>query len=128
MCPLDAALAQIKKQINALAFFTAMRALLRRNCWREVEVLLGDKGYDVDSFISSFEVRAVKVVIPPKLNRNRPALRETRSCVNNGRIYLLTSRSDAAYDASASSTNAARAYDIRIMIAHGFSSGPKRRL
>ena len=31
--------------------------------------LLGDKGYDADSFIDSLEVRAIKVVIPPKSNR-----------------------------------------------------------
>src|SRR6266436_2835822 len=31
--------------------------------------LLGDKGYDADSFITSLEVRAIKVVIPPKSTR-----------------------------------------------------------
>jgi transposase len=35
----------------------------------EPEALLGDKGYDADSFITSLEVRAIKVVIPPKSNR-----------------------------------------------------------
>ena len=35
----------------------------------EPEALLGDKGYDADSFINSLEVRAIKAVIPPKLNR-----------------------------------------------------------
>ena len=35
----------------------------------EPKVLLGDKGYDADSFITSLEVRAIKVVIPPKSNR-----------------------------------------------------------
>ena len=33
------------------------------------EALLGDKGYDADSFIQSLEVRAIKPVIPPKSNR-----------------------------------------------------------
>jgi transposase len=28
-----------------------------------------DKGYDADSFITSLEVRAIKVVIPPKSTR-----------------------------------------------------------
>ena len=31
--------------------------------------LLGDKGYDADSFITSLEVRAIEAVIPPKSNR-----------------------------------------------------------
>ena len=35
----------------------------------EPEAMLGDKGYDADSFITSLEVRAIKVVIPPKSNR-----------------------------------------------------------
>ena len=35
----------------------------------EPEALLGDKGYDADSFITSLEVRAIKAVIPPKSNR-----------------------------------------------------------
>jgi transposase len=33
------------------------------------EALLGDKGYDADSFIRCLEVRAIKPVIPPKSNR-----------------------------------------------------------
>ena len=33
------------------------------------EALLGDKGYDADSFIESLEVRGIKPVIPPKSNR-----------------------------------------------------------
>ena len=33
------------------------------------EALLGDKGYDADSFVQSLEVRAIKPVIPPKSNR-----------------------------------------------------------
>ena len=41
----------------------------------EPEALLGDKGYDADSFITSLEVRAIKAVIPPKSNArsNEPA-------------------------------------------------------
>ena len=35
----------------------------------EPEALLGDKGYDADSFITSLELRAIKVVIPPKSTR-----------------------------------------------------------
>ena len=35
----------------------------------EPEALLGDKGYDADSFITSLEVRAIKVVIPPRSTR-----------------------------------------------------------
>jgi transposase len=35
----------------------------------EPEALLGDKGYDADSFITSLEVRAIKAVIPPKSTR-----------------------------------------------------------
>ena len=31
--------------------------------------LLGDKGYDSDSFIESLEMRAIKAVIPLKANR-----------------------------------------------------------
>ena len=30
------------------------------------QALLGDKGYDADSFIQNLEVRAIKPVIPPK--------------------------------------------------------------
>ena len=33
------------------------------------QALLGDKGYDADSFIQNLEVRAIKPVIPPKSNR-----------------------------------------------------------
>ena len=33
------------------------------------EALLGDKGYDADSFIESLQVRAIKPIIPPKSNR-----------------------------------------------------------
>ena len=33
------------------------------------KALLGDKGYNADSFIQSLEVRAIKPVIPPKSNR-----------------------------------------------------------
>ena len=36
------------------------------------EAILGDKGYDADSFISSLEVRAIKPIIPPKSNRKKP--------------------------------------------------------
>ena len=41
----------------------------------EPEALLGDKGYDADSFITSLEVRAIKAVIPPKstARSNEPA-------------------------------------------------------
>jgi transposase len=35
----------------------------------EPEALLGDKGYDTDSFITSLEVRAIKAVIPPRSTR-----------------------------------------------------------
>jgi transposase len=35
----------------------------------EPDALLGDKGYDADSFIASLEKRAITVVIPPKSNR-----------------------------------------------------------
>ncbi len=35
----------------------------------EPEALLGDKGYDADSFITSLEVRAIKAVIPPRSTR-----------------------------------------------------------
>jgi transposase len=33
------------------------------------EALLGDKGYDADSFIEALEVRAIEPVIPPKSHR-----------------------------------------------------------
>lgn len=33
------------------------------------EALLGDKGYDCDSFVESLKVRGIKPVIPPKSNR-----------------------------------------------------------
>ena len=33
------------------------------------KALLGDKGYDADSYIDSLQARAIKVVIPPKSNR-----------------------------------------------------------
>ena len=35
----------------------------------EPAALLGDKGYDADSFIESLKVRAITPVIPPKANR-----------------------------------------------------------
>jgi transposase len=35
----------------------------------EPEALLGDKGYDADSFIDRLIARAIKAVIPPKSNR-----------------------------------------------------------
>jgi transposase len=35
----------------------------------EPEALLGDKGYDADSFIGSLAVRTIRPVIPPKSNR-----------------------------------------------------------
>lgn len=35
----------------------------------EPEALLGDKGYDADSFIDRLAARAIKAVIPPKANR-----------------------------------------------------------
>jgi transposase len=31
--------------------------------------LLGDKGYDADSYVESLEKRGIQVVIPPKANR-----------------------------------------------------------
>jgi transposase len=34
------------------------------------KALLADKGYDADSFVASLEARLIKVVIPPKSNRN----------------------------------------------------------
>ena len=39
------------------------------------QALLGDKGYDADSFIQNLEGRAIKPVIPPKSNRKL-----TRDC------------------------------------------------
>jgi len=36
----------------------------------EPEALLADKGYDADHFVESLMARAIKVVIPPKSNRN----------------------------------------------------------
>ena len=35
----------------------------------EPDALLGDKGYDADSFIDHLIARAIKAVIPPKSNR-----------------------------------------------------------
>lgn len=35
----------------------------------EPEALLGDKGYDADSFVDGLTARLMKVVIPPKANR-----------------------------------------------------------
>lgn len=35
----------------------------------EPEALLGDKGYDADSFVDSLTARLIKVVVPPKANR-----------------------------------------------------------
>ena len=35
----------------------------------EPEALLGDKGYDADSFIDRLAARAIKALIPPKANR-----------------------------------------------------------
>src|SRR5665213_957256 len=52
----------------------------------------------------------------------------TRSCLNNGRIRCLISRSDAAHNPSVSSIDAARAHDLRIMVAHRFRNLQKRQL
>jgi transposase len=35
----------------------------------EAGALLGDKGYDADSYIESLQKRGIQVVIPPKANR-----------------------------------------------------------
>ncbi len=35
----------------------------------EPDALLGDKGYDADSFVDRLTARAIKAVIPPKANR-----------------------------------------------------------
>jgi hypothetical protein len=40
----------------------------------------------------------------------------------------LTSRSDAAHNASVSSIDAARVHDVRIMVAHGFRYLRKKQL
>jgi hypothetical protein len=40
----------------------------------------------------------------------------------------LISRSDAAHNASVSSTDATRAHNIRIMVAHGFRHLPTKQL
>jgi hypothetical protein len=40
----------------------------------------------------------------------------------------LTSRSDAAHNASVSSIDAARVHDLRIMVAHGFRHLPTKQL
>jgi hypothetical protein len=40
----------------------------------------------------------------------------------------LISRSDAAHNASVSSTDAARVHDLRIMVAHGFRNLHKGQL
>src|SRR5450759_3901581 len=65
---------------------------------------------------------------PSRPSRNRPAFVATRSCLNNGRIRLLISRSDAAHNASVSSIDAARVHDLRIMVAHRFRNLQKRQL
>ena len=36
----------------------------------EPEALLTDKGHDADNFVENLTARAIKVVIPPKPNRN----------------------------------------------------------
>jgi hypothetical protein len=41
-------------------------------------------------------------------------------CENNGRIRRFTSRSDAAHRSSVASIDAPDAYDLRIMVTHGF--------
>ena len=62
---------------------------------------------------------------PSRPSRNRPAFVATRSCVNNGRIRFLISRSDDAHNSSVSSIDAARVHDLRIMVAHGFRTSRK---
>ena len=60
----------------------------------EPEALLGDKGYDADSFITSLEVRAIKVVIPPKSTRkvNGPATsHSTLSAISSNDSSILSS-------------------------------------
>jgi hypothetical protein len=57
-----------------------------------------------------------------------PAFVAARSCLNNGRIRVLISRSDAAHNATVSSIDAACVHDLRIMVAHGFRNLRKRRL
>ena len=38
----------------------------------EPDALLGDKGYDAGAFVVSLQARGIKVVIPPKSNRQTP--------------------------------------------------------
>ena len=60
----------------------------------EPEALLGDKGYDADSFITSLEVRAIKVVIPPKspARSNGPATSHfTPSAISSNGSSMLSS-------------------------------------
>jgi hypothetical protein len=77
-------------------------------------------------FIAEGRVRPASLKQP---STNRPAFVATRSCVNNGRIRCLISRSDAAHNASVSSIDAVcAAHDIRIMVAHGFRSPQGKQL
>ena len=64
---------------------------------------------------------------PSRPSKNKPAFVATRSCLNNGRIRVLISRSDAAHNASVSSIDAARVHDLRIMVAHGFRNLQKKQ-
>jgi hypothetical protein len=65
---------------------------------------------------------------PSRPSKNKPAFAATRSCLNNGRIRVLISRSDAAHNASVSSIDAACVHDLRIMVAHGFRNLQKAQL
>lgn len=57
------------RSASPAARFTTSRK--RRRWWLvEPEALLGDKGYDADSFVDGLTARLIKVVIPPKANRN----------------------------------------------------------
>jgi hypothetical protein len=61
----------------------------------EPEALLGDKGYDADSFITSFEVRAIKAVIPPKSTRTAQNCRAPR--VPKNACSLVSIRSNYSF-------------------------------
>ena len=50
-------------QVNDITQAEALLALV------EPAALLGDKGYDADRLVDILTARAIKVVIPPKLNR-----------------------------------------------------------
>jgi hypothetical protein len=94
-------------------------------CKAGQQAILGRGDWDADAAMSRDRQRlrahptGLALLISEQTFQEQTCIRRNTLCVNNGRIRCMISRSDAAHNASVSSTDATRAHDIRIMVAHG---------